>query len=185
MQVPYEVKDTEWGKGLFAAADIAEGTLIWEYKLGVNIVEYDEQAALAALSTRTYKECQRWLDLTYGQRGLLCEILDDGKYMNHSTTPNCKTRAGGNTYAIRSIAAGEQLFEDYALFDHPDFLYPLLEKYDCAPDYYDLVPRGMSIAEISQLELERKEAIKELQSQQQHLQMQVQLGEVNGASDSL
>lgn len=181
MQVPYEVQDTEWGKGLFAAADIPEGTLVWEYRLGVNIMEYDEQAALATLATKSFKECQRWLDLTYGQRGLLCEILDDGKYMNHSTTPNCKTRAGGNTYAIRNIAAGEQLFEDYALFDHPDFLYPLLEKYDCAPDYYDLVPQGMSIANISQLE--QQESVKELPQQlPQHLQ---QLGEVNADTESL
>jgi hypothetical protein len=39
---------------------------------------------------------------------------------------------------VRDIKAGEQLFEDYATFSHPAFLYPLLEKYNCAPDYYEL-----------------------------------------------
>jgi SET domain-containing protein len=145
MEIPYEIKDTEYGLGLFAIVDIPVNTLVWQYKKGINIIEYDEEAALEHLATKTYKECQRFLDLTYGQRGLICEVLDDGKYMNHSIHPNCKTRPGGNTYTIRDIMVGEQLFEDYATFDHPDFLYPLLEKYNCAPDYYEMVPRGMSV----------------------------------------
>lgn len=145
MQIPYEIKETEYGNGLFATAIIPAGTLIWKYAKDINIREYDGPAALSHLATMNFAECQRFLDLTYGQRGLLCEVLDDGKYMNHSTSPNCKTRPGGDTYSIRDIEAGEQLFEDYATFDHPDFLYDLLEKYDCAPDYYDMIPRGMSV----------------------------------------
>ena len=144
MQIPYEVRESEFGKGLFAAAFVSEGSLVWEYEKGVNITEYDEQAANAHLAGLTFQECQRFLDLTYGQRGLLCEVLDDGKYMNHSEDPNCKTSTGGNTYAVRDILPGDELFEDYATFDHPDFLYPLLEKYECAPDYYSLVPRRLS-----------------------------------------
>ena len=26
----------------------------------------------------------------------------------------------------------------FLLIDHPDFLYDLLEKYDCVPTYYDI-----------------------------------------------
>ena len=152
VQVPYEVLDTDYGKGLFATAKVPAGSLVWGYVQGVNVREYDEEAALAHLSTKTFKECQRWLDLTYGQRGMLCEVLDDGKYMNHSTSPNCKTRHGGNTYAVRDIEPGEQLYEDYTTFDHPDFLYPLLEKYECAPDYYELAPRGMSVVNLEKFQ---------------------------------
>lgn len=69
----------------------------------------------------------------------LCLITDDGKYMNHSTDPNCLTdMETGNTFAIKNIKDGEQLFEDYRRFEHPVFLFPLLLKYECAPDYYDL-----------------------------------------------
>ena len=69
----------------------------------------------------------------------LCYITDDGKYMNHSTEPNCWTdMKTGNTYAIRDINPEEQLFEDYGTFEHPSFLLPLLAKYDCAPDYYEI-----------------------------------------------
>ena len=69
----------------------------------------------------------------------LCVILDDGKYMNHSTNPNCSTdMSTGNTYAIRDIEPDEQLFEDYQNFEHPIFLLALLQKYKCAPDYYNI-----------------------------------------------
>lgn len=69
----------------------------------------------------------------------LCLIIDDGKFMNHSTQPNCSTNMKtGDTYAIRVIEPHEQLFEDYAKFEHPEFLMPLLVKYNCAPDYYDI-----------------------------------------------
>ena len=44
----------------------------------------------------------------------------------------------GNTYAIRDIEPDEQLFEDYQNFEHPIFLLALLQKYKCAPDYYDI-----------------------------------------------
>jgi hypothetical protein len=44
----------------------------------------------------------------------------------------------GNTYAIRDINPEEQLFEDYGTFEHPSFLLPLLAKYECAPDYYEI-----------------------------------------------
>lgn len=147
MQIPYEVGDSEFGHGLFATAFVAAGSLVWKYNNGVNIREYDEQAASAHISTLTFKETQRFLDLTYGQRGLLCEVLDDGKYMNHSESPNCKTSMGGNTYATKDLHPGDELFEDYATFDHPDFLYPLLEKYECAPEYYHMAPRRKSANE--------------------------------------
>lgn len=144
MEIPYEVRDSEFGRGLFTTAFVPSGTLVWRYENGVNIREYDSQSASAHLATLSFQESQRFLDLTYGQRGLLCEVLDDGKYMNHSECPNCKTSTGGNTYAIRDIEIGEELYEDYKSFDHPDFLYPLLDKYECAPEYYELAPRSVT-----------------------------------------
>lgn len=44
----------------------------------------------------------------------------------------------GTTYALRDIEVNEELFEDYNRFEHPAFLFPLLEKYECPPDYYEL-----------------------------------------------
>jgi hypothetical protein len=70
---------------------------------------------------------------------VLCLINDDGQYVNHSENPNCKTDLStGHCYAIQDISVGEQIFEDYASFTHPPFLFPLLKRYDCEPDYYAL-----------------------------------------------
>ena len=66
--------------------------------------------------------------------------------MNHSTQPNCITdMQTGHTYAFRDILPNEQLFEDYGRFEHPSFLFPLLEKYQCAPDYYTIPEKDILI----------------------------------------
>lgn len=97
------------------------------------------QAAAYLESLSTKADCKWFLDATYGIHGKLGLILDDGKYMNHSLTPNCITNMKtGTTYALRDIEENEELFEDYNRFEHPAFLFPLLEKYECPPDYYDL-----------------------------------------------
>lgn len=169
MQVPYEKKDAglDVGYGLFSSETIPSGTLVWKYTAGVNVSIYDGKAAANRLAlVPSLEEAQNWLDMTYGLNGLLHEILDDGRFMNHSDTPNCKTRENGDTYTIQDVQAGEQLFEDYTSFgtyfllshrvthdfepifqlDHPDFLFDLLEKYDCAPEYYPLPDRDDDVA---------------------------------------
>jgi SET domain-containing protein len=140
MQIAYAVRDAEFeGKGLFSTEKIAQGTLIWRFRVGDNVTEYDEPAATKHLETLTMPEAKDFLDLTYGIRDKLCFIRDDGRFMNHSTQPNCITdMSTGNTYALRDIEPDEQLFEDYARFEHPAFLFPLLEKYQCAPNYYEI-----------------------------------------------
>jgi SET domain-containing protein len=137
MNINYEIRETpNYGKGLFVLSDIPAGTCIWTYKLNEN----DEQQSIAYLeSMPSLKAQQRFLDASFGKGDLLCLINDDGQYINHAAPPNCKTDIfTGHCYANKDISAGEQLFEDYASFSHPSFLFPLLKKYDCEPDYYDL-----------------------------------------------
>ena len=119
MQISYEKKNSalDIGDGLFAKQFVPTGTLVWKYTAGVNVLVYDGKAATNRLANvPTLEMAQNWLDMTYGLNGFLHEILDDGKYMNHSETPNCKTRENGDTYALRDILTGEQLFEDYTSF---------------------------------------------------------------------
>jgi hypothetical protein len=119
MQIPYETRDAglDIGLGLFAKEFVPVGTLVWKYSNGINVITYDGKAAANRLAgLPTLKDAQNWLDMTYGLNGLLHEIKDDGKYMNHSTTPNCKTNECGDTYSLRDIEAGEQLYEDYTSF---------------------------------------------------------------------
>lgn len=155
MQIEYEIRDTDIGKGIFALSDISKGKYIWKYnsknKTNINktniqlnkiynVIEYNESSCKKHLSKLSFKEAHNFLDITYGRGELLCQIIDDGKYMNHSESPNCKTNMiNGNVYAITNIKYGEQLFEDYSTFDHPTYLLPLLQKYKCVPNYYDAV----------------------------------------------
>jgi hypothetical protein len=138
----YEIRPAEFGQGLFARETIAAGTLIWSYKLNENVVEYDEPQAIAHLaSLPSLCAQQRFLDLTFGRGDRLCLITDAGQYMNHAPAPlaNCMTdMTTGDCFALRTIAANEQLFEDYSTFAHPPFLRMLLAKYQCEPAYYDL-----------------------------------------------
>jgi hypothetical protein len=147
MNVSYEIKDTHiYGKGIYALADISRGTLVWEYKLNENVLEYDKHQSIEYLETLcTLEDQQHFLDVSFGKNDVLCLILDDGQYMNHAEGEgsNCLTLlVSGNCYAKRDILAGEQLFEDYSQYSHPSFLYPLLKKYDCEPCYYNLFPKG-------------------------------------------
>ena len=160
MQIEYEIRDTDIGKGIFALSDISKGKYIWKYnsksktninKTNINktniqlnkiynVIEYNESSCKTHLSKLSFKEAHNFLDITYGRGELLCQIIDDGKYMNHSESPNCKTNMiNGNVYAITNIKYGEQLFEDYSTFDHPTYLLPLLQKYKCVPNYYNAV----------------------------------------------
>ena len=37
MQVPYKIKKTEFGKGVFSKKNIKKGTLVWKFVRGVNV----------------------------------------------------------------------------------------------------------------------------------------------------
>jgi len=143
MNVNYLIKAAgECGQGIFAAEDITPGTRVWTYLLGENVFEYDaDQCRDYLQQLPTLADQQRFLDCAFGKGGVLCLITDDGQYMNHADAPgcNCKTDLiSGHCYAIRNIAAGEQLFEDYHSFSHPPFLFALLKQYQCEPTYYEM-----------------------------------------------
>ena len=165
MLIKYEIRETaEHGKGIFALENVKKGACVWEYILyenananangNANVKEFGEEQSHAYLnSLPDLVDQQNFLNLSFGKNDVLCLILDDGQYMNHAETLdpqcNCKTDLkSGHCFATREIKAGEQLFEDYATFSHPSFLYPLLEKYNCAPDYYDLPPPLLQVFEM-------------------------------------
>ena len=144
MNFIYEIRDTpDFGKGIFTLEEIKAGSSVWFYKLNENVFEYDEEKTIHHLnSLNNLQDQQHFLDITFGKNDMICLITDDGKYMNHadkkSYNCNCKTDLmTGNCYAWRDIKIGEQLFEDYSTFSHPEFLYTLLKKYKCEPTYYN------------------------------------------------
>jgi hypothetical protein len=145
LTIKYIIRETKkYGNGIFTLEDIKKDTIIWFYKLDINVLEFDEKTTYQYLNQlQNLEKQQNFLNMSFGKQEILCYILDDGKYINHANTENilcnCKTDLEtGNCYAKRDIKAGEQLFEDYRSFSHPDFLYKLLDKYKCIPTYYEL-----------------------------------------------
>ena len=75
--------------------------------------------------------------------GQVNEILDDGGMWNHSESPN--TGYGPNadsdvlsSYAIRDIKKGEELFEDYGSYKHPDWFVNLCSEFGSDMSYYEI-----------------------------------------------
>lgn len=94
MQAPtYVAPSPIHGQGLFAAADIASGTVIgW----------------LEGVPSRKDGPYVLWLDADDG-----IEVLCDLKYINHSNRPNACYYDDLSVVALRDIRAGEEITHDY------------------------------------------------------------------------
>jgi uncharacterized protein len=108
------------GVGLFAAEPIADGMMIvrWEDCF----VSYFTGEEVKALPPNAYAFIQK-----YGWRipdGRWCVSVDNSRFLNHSFTPNVSVATTREcafvSRALRDIAVGEELTEDYRQFD-PDF----------------------------------------------------------------
>jgi glucose dehydrogenase len=64
MQIEYEIRDTDIGKGIFALSDISKGKYIWKYnsknKTNIqlnkiyNVIEYNESSCKTYLSKLSF-----------------------------------------------------------------------------------------------------------------------------------
>ena len=158
MQVSYDICyiNDIIGSGIICREKIKKGDVIWNSirtpydkhthkntltiheDTSINVITFNEtnlEEYLEELSSD--EDVKRFLDLSYGVSGDIHYILDDGKYVNHSSEPNCITiMDNATTYALRDIEIGEMLTEDYSSYSHPDYLKRALKKYGYEPTYY-------------------------------------------------
>jgi hypothetical protein len=101
------------GVGLFAAADLPAGHVIWRFTEGVDWrIPPDDLARfpepyLSSLRHYLYQE----------DSGIYVLCGDNAKYMNHADEPNCDDSGQTATITLRPISADEELTCDYRLFD--------------------------------------------------------------------
>jgi SET domain-containing protein len=124
MRVPVRLGPSKiHGLGLHAIEPIAKGTVVWDYDWPI------DQTIPVSARDKLPPHVQKYLAV-YGYREgrniVLCG--DDARYFNHSKTPNCNSGHGTETVAIRDIAAGEELTDDYEKFDDDYPLYGHLLK---------------------------------------------------------
>jgi SET domain-containing protein len=130
MRVPVRLGPSRiHGLGLHAVEPIAKGTLVWDYDAPI-----DQTIPVSDLP-----KLQPWVRkyiAVYGYREgdhiILCG--DDARYFNHSKTPNCRSGHGTQTLALRDIEPGEELTDDYELFDDDYPLYGHLLKEGTVPE---------------------------------------------------
>ena len=65
-RVAYEVRECEYGVGLFATERIPEGTMLWEYMAGKNVNEFNEASLKEHLSKMSFEQAQNMLIYSYG-----------------------------------------------------------------------------------------------------------------------
>lgn len=118
--VPTYIKQsTIQGMGLFAAAPIKKGDIIWKYVPELDFGLTQEQVdALPQYAKKSF------LNYCYVDNDLGLHILcfDDARFMNHSNTPTTiqvenDIDSQGYTVAARNIDADEELTCDYTVTD--------------------------------------------------------------------
>ncbi|MBI1393972.1 MAG: SET domain-containing protein-lysine N-methyltransferase [Alphaproteobacteria bacterium] len=125
------------GVGVFAAEPIAKGALIWRFEptfdrlAPAELMETGEPAVQEFLRKYAYPAAHA--------PGMLIVELDNGRLMNHSDEPNTDFSSPLGGYALRDIAAGEELLCNYGEFA-PEF--ELLPSLAAAHSIGDVRPNG-------------------------------------------
>ena len=118
----YLDKSAIQGIGVFAKNRIAKGTLVWKLD-----ARFDRRIPVDTYESQT-GPVKSYLDrYSYPDRrdpSFIVFEADDARYMNHDDHPNCDVSTPEETYAVRDIAAGEELTCNYNHFfdDGFDFL---------------------------------------------------------------
>ena len=108
------------GVGVFAAEAIPAGTLIW--KLDPDFDRLLDKAKVASQPAFTREFIERYTYPYPEDPNFLVLEVDNGRFMNHdSVGPNTDFSSATAGYALRDIAAGEELTCNYGEFD-PNFL---------------------------------------------------------------
>lgn len=102
------------GVGVFAAAPISKGALVWRLNPDFDrLVPADSYPSLPD----TMKELiDRYAYPSPDKPGYLVYEVDNGRFMNHSDDPNADFSEYGGGFATRDIAAGEEITCDYNQF---------------------------------------------------------------------
>ena len=119
------------GVGVFAAAPIKKGSLIWQLNTDfdrlIPVETYD------AMPPYMKELIDRYAYPSPDKPGYLVYEVDNGRFMNHSDEPNTDFSAHGGGTATRDIAAGEELTCNYHEFYEGFELFPVSETATVQP----------------------------------------------------
>ena len=103
------------GLGVFAGEFIPGGSLLWNLNPKFDIFIY--QGETEGLPPHVQDFIARYSYPHLEMPGVLVVDSDNGRFMNHSLTPNTDFRMFDKGYALADIAQGEELTCNYYEFD--------------------------------------------------------------------
>jgi SET domain-containing protein len=99
------------GLGVFAAAPVAAGALVWRFTPPFDILV--AEATLAAAPEPVQAFYRRFAYELPAHPGHVALDGDDGRFMNHADRPNLDIAPDGTARAVRPIAEDEEFTCDY------------------------------------------------------------------------
>ena len=99
-----EIRDSKFGKGLFAIKDIKSGEVLCKVSGNEKEINFYETTLLGEKESHAIQ-----IDF---DKYLLCE--PPFLYSNHSCNPNCAVNDKLEMFALKKIKAGEELLWDYS-----------------------------------------------------------------------
>ncbi len=110
------------GSGIFASRPIPRGTIVW--------VQDRFDRVFTEAEVRQFEPVYQEILERYcfrNREGFWIFCWDLTRYINHSFNANCIATPYGCELAVRNIASGEQLTNDYGFFN-------IIEPFDCSPE---------------------------------------------------
>lgn len=123
MLIPSRVAPSQiHGLGIYTAEPISKGQVIWRYVPSVDQFHSFEDIETMPPVAQKFFETYGYPIRSLGQKGYYLDC-DNGRYMNHSFTPNAGHNGDNDLeyIALRDIVAGEELTCNYAEFE-PEFV---------------------------------------------------------------
>ena len=115
----YLEKSPIQGMGVFSKRDIPKGEVVWRLDLRFDrLIEVDVYESTTG-SVKDYLD--RYAYPRRSDPRFIVFEADDARYMNHSDDPNCDFADGDTAFAVRDIAAGEELTCNYNVFFEDGF----------------------------------------------------------------
>jgi len=96
------------GLGLFAKNEISRGTVVWQRTVAT--FKIIEREIAATLPEQAQAFLRRYATLRPDGWNLAC---DNARFINHAENSNLAYDHFGNVVALRKIAAGEEMTENY------------------------------------------------------------------------
>ena len=112
------------GVGVFAAENIKKGDVIW--KLDTKFDRLVDTDQMKEFPPHMQEFMTRYAYPLHDQPKTLVLEADNGRFMNHSHSPNSDFKEIVVGYATRDIAEGEEILCDYSEFDPSHELLPSL-----------------------------------------------------------